>query len=186
MTEITDNPVKMAAPVEQFVLHWGELGSQWGVNRSVSQIHALLYVSERPLTAEAIAAALGMARSNVSTSLKELLVWDLVRRAPVKGDRREHFEAETDVWEMVLRIARGRKAREFDPAVAALRASVGAAEHSDDVSPAVRQRLGDLLSFTLAIDSWATQMSTVPKSRLAVALRLGSRILSFIPKGKGG
>ena len=78
---------------------------EWGVNRSVSQIHALLYLSERPLTAEDIAATLGLARSNVSNSLKELPAWNLIRRVPIKGDRREHFEAETDIWEMLLRIA---------------------------------------------------------------------------------
>ena len=114
--------------IEQFVLHWGDLGGQWGVNRSVSQIHALLYVSEQPLTAEEIAGVLGIARSNVSNSLRELLGWDLVRRVPVRGDRREHFIAEADVWEMVRRIAAGRKAREFDPAIAVLRACVAETE----------------------------------------------------------
>src|SRR5688572_18208409 len=106
MTEIMKSHAepKLHPAVERFVLHWGEMGGQWGVNRSVSQIHALLYVSERPLTAEEIAATLGIARSNVSNSLKELLSWDLIRRVPIRGDRREHFEAETDVWEMVRRI----------------------------------------------------------------------------------
>lgn len=92
MTEITDIR-ELPAAVERFVLHWGDMGSHWGVNRSVSQIHALLYLSERPLTAEDIAEALGMARSNVSTSLKELLAWNLIRRVPLNGDRRDHFEA---------------------------------------------------------------------------------------------
>src|SRR3954447_22469520 len=122
MTEITDQPKILPAPVERFVLHWGDMGSEWGVNRSVSQIHALLYLSERPLTAEEIAEPLGLARSNVSTSIKELLAWNLIRRVPIKGDRRDHFEAETDLWEIVTRIAAGRKERELDPAVAALQA----------------------------------------------------------------
>src|SRR5262247_2796270 len=100
MTEITDSettgsPV-LSPAVQQFVLHWGDLGGRWGVNRSVSQIHALLYVADRPLTAEEIADLLGLARSNVSNSIKELMSWNLIRRVPVMGDRRDHFEAETD------------------------------------------------------------------------------------------
>ena len=93
MTEITDNRIPLPIAIERFVLHWGEMGGQWGVNRSVSQIHALLFLSERPLTAEEIADTLGLARSNVSNSIKELLGWDLIRRVPLRGERREHFEA---------------------------------------------------------------------------------------------
>src|ERR1700686_4132828 len=124
MTEISNTQKTLPAAVERFILHWGDMGGQWGVNRSVSQIHALLYLSERPLTAEEIAETLGLARSNVSNSIKELLAWSLIRRVPVRGDRREHFEAEADIWEMFTRIAAGRKERELDPAIAALRACV--------------------------------------------------------------
>src|ERR671922_2024170 len=129
MTEITKfdettRPRELAPALERFVLQWGDLGGKWGVNRSVSQIHALLYVSERPLTAEEIAATLGLARSNVSTSIRELMAWNLIRRVPVKGDRREHFEAETDPWEIAMRVAAIRKEREIDPALDALRACV--------------------------------------------------------------
>src|SRR6202049_4581693 len=140
MTEITDKPVsgKVAAltpAIEQFILQWGDMGGQWGVNRSVSQIHALLYLSERPLTAEEIADTLGLARSNVSNSIRELLAWDLNRRVPVKGDRREHFEAETDLWEIAMRIAAVRKERELDPAVAALRACGAEPERDPNWNP---------------------------------------------------
>jgi DNA-binding transcriptional regulator GbsR (MarR family) len=172
--------------VERFVLHWGEMGGQWGVNRSVSQIHALLYVSERPLTAEEIAATLGIARSNVSNSLKELLGWDLIRRVPIRGDRREHFEAETDVWDMVRRIAAGRKAREIDPALATLRSCMAAAEGDKTVHPVAARRLKDMLAFTEAVDAWYAQMLTVPKSKLAIIIRLGAKIIKFIPAGKAG
>ena len=113
MTEISvvdeKIPVRLPAAAERFVLHWGDMGGQWGVNRSVAQIHAVLFLSERPLTADDIAAALGMARSNVSNSIKELLAWNLIRRVPIKGDRRDHFEAEADVWEMFTRISAGRR-----------------------------------------------------------------------------
>ena len=117
MTELTDKAGKPPNATERFVLHWGDMGGQWGVNRSISQIHALLYLSERPRTAEEIAAVLGLARSNVSTSIRQLAAWNLIRRVPVKGDRREHFEAETDVWEIAMRIAAIRKEREIDPAI---------------------------------------------------------------------
>src|ERR1700733_5387390 len=121
MTEITVKKAKLPAAVEAFILQWGDLGGQWGVNRSVSQIQALLYLSERPLTAEDIAETLGMARSNVSNSIKELTTWKLIRRVPILGDRRDYYEAEADLWQILARIAQGRKEREIDPAVAALR-----------------------------------------------------------------
>ena len=139
MTEITEKPAKLPEAIERFVLHWGDMGGQWGVNRSVSQIHALLYLSERPLTAEEIAASLGLARSNVSTSIRELMARNLIRRVPVKGDRREHFEAETDLWEIAMRIAAVRKEREIDPAVEALRACVAEAERDRQAASGRRQ-----------------------------------------------
>ena len=113
MTEINDRSLPLA--VEQIVLRWGDLGGQWGVNRSVAQIQALLYLSEKPLTAEEIAVTLGLARSNVSNSLKELQAWKLIHRVPVLGDRRDHYQAETDLWQMATKVAQGRKAREIDP-----------------------------------------------------------------------
>ncbi len=185
MTEISDTSERLRPAVERFVLHWGDMGNQWGVNRSVSQIHALLYVSEKPLTAEDIAAKLGMARSNVSTSIKELMSWDLIRRVPALGDRREHFEAETDVWEMGIRIAKGRKMREIDPAIAALRASVAEAKADPTVHPVAAERLQSMLTFTETLDTWSGQMLTVPKAKLSAAMRLGAKIFALVPGGKG-
>ncbi len=184
MTEITDKPVKLPSPVERFILHWGDMGSQWGVNRSVSQIHALLYLSERPLTADEIASSLGLARSNVSNSIRELMAWDLVRRVPVKGDRREHFEAETELWEIAMRIAAVRKERELDPAVATLRACVTEAGDDPALNPVAAKRLKDMLGFVEMLDRWYAQMLTVPKPKLASLIRLGARIASFLPFGK--
>ena len=167
-------------PVARFVLHWGDLGGQWGVNRSVAQIHALLYLSEVPLTAEEIAARLTLARSNVSNSLKELLAWRLVHRVPIMGDRRDHFAAETDVWEIVTRIAAGRKAREIDPAEAALRHCVDAAEQDQATTPVVRQRLGDMLDFVETMSRWHDQMLTVPKPALMKLIRMGAGVIRLI------
>ena len=184
MTEITEKPAKLPGAVERFILHWGDMGSQWGVNRSVSQIHALLYLSEWPLTAEEIAAAVGLARSNVSNSIRELMAWNLIRRVPVKGDRRDHFEAETDLWEIAMRIAGVRKERELDPAVDALKACVAEADRDPKLHPVAAKRLKDMLGFVETMDRWYAQMLTVPKPRLAALIRLGTRIVSLLPLGK--
>jgi DNA-binding transcriptional regulator GbsR (MarR family) len=180
MTEISESMKRTPAAVERFVLHWGDLGGQWGVNRSVSQIQALLYLSERPLTAEDIASALGLARSNVSNSIRQLLAWNLIRRVPIKGDRREHFEAETDLWEIATRIAAVRKEREIDPAVAALKACVADAERDPSVHPVAAKRLKDMLAFVETLDRWYGQMLTVPKPQLAALIRLGTKIVGLL------
>jgi DNA-binding transcriptional regulator GbsR (MarR family) len=183
MTEITDLR-QLPTAVERFVLHWGDMGGQWGLNRSVTQIQALLYLSDRPLTAEDIASALGLARSNVSNSIRELLAWNLIRRVPIRGDRRDHYEAETDLWEMVARIAAGRKEREIDPAVAALQACVKDAERDPTVHPVARKRLLEMLTFVETLDRWYAQVLTIPKDKLAMIVRLGARIASLLPGGR--
>lgn len=183
MTEITEHP-ELPTALERFILYWGDMGSNWGVNRSVSQIHALLYISDRPLSAEEIAETLGLARSNVSNSLKELLTWDLIRRVPIKGDRRDHFEAETDVWELATRIAKGRKERELDPALVALRRCVAEARGDRAVHPVARERLENMLAFTELMDRWYAQMLAVPKERLAAVIRMGARVINLLPLGR--
>jgi DNA-binding transcriptional regulator GbsR (MarR family) len=193
MTEITITNESLPLPVLRFVLHWGDLGGQWGVNRSVAQIHALLYLSETPLTAEAIAETLGMARSNVSTSLRELLGWKLIERVPMLGDRRDHYVAETDIWEMVTRIAAGRKAREIDPAEAALQSCMAAADGDASISPVARERLAAMLDFVSTMSRWHDQMIAVPKPALMQLIKMGSGVTRLIgwvggkktPKGDG-
>jgi len=180
VTEISDK-TSLRPAVQRFILHWGDMGGQWGVNRSVSQIHALLYLSEKPLTAEEISDALGMARSNVSNSLKELMAWNLIRRVPVMGDRRDQFEAETDVWEIARRIAAGRKEREIDPALAALKACVGEAEQDSRLGAAAKQRLASMLAFTREMAGWYEQMQKIPSSKLAALIRLGAKIVNILP-----
>ncbi len=151
--------------MQQFVLHWGNLGERWGVNRSVSQIHALLYASERPLTAEDIADTLGMARSNVSNSLRELQGWEIIRAVPMLGDRRTFYEAETDLWTVVTRIAAGRKSRELDPAAVALRQCIEGAQGDRTVSPVVARRLNEMLGFIERTSRWYEQMSKLSAAR---------------------
>jgi DNA-binding transcriptional regulator GbsR (MarR family) len=174
----------MSPALETFVLQWGDMGSAWGVNRSVSQIHALLYLASRPLTAEDIAEQLAMARSNVSNSLKELLAWNLIRRVPVRGDRRDHYEAETDIWEIVTRIAIGRKAREIDPVLTVLKNCADKAAQDPNVDAVARARLNEMLDFTSSVDRWFTQMLAVPRGTLKTMLKLGGKIANLIPARK--
>jgi DNA-binding transcriptional regulator GbsR (MarR family) len=184
MTEISEYEAKLPAPVEQFILHWGDMGSHWGVNRSVAQIHALLYLSARPLTADDIAETLGMARSNVSNSIKELQAWNLIRRVPVRNDRRDHFEAEIALWEMFMRIAAGRKEREIDPAVAALKSCTVNAARDPGVGEVAQARLKAMLDFVNMMDGFYAQMLTVERTKLATLVRLGAKVFSLLPVGK--
>jgi DNA-binding transcriptional regulator GbsR (MarR family) len=183
MTEMTAK-TKLPPAIETFILKWGDLGGQWSVNRSVSQIHALLYLAEAPMTAEDIADVLGLARSNVSNSIKELQNWNLIRRVPMRNDRRDYFEAETDVWEIAARIAAGRKLREIDPAIAALNECIGLAEDDTRISPVVRKRLNAMHGFTTSIDRWYGQMLGLSKGKREMLVKLGSKIAAFIPGGK--
>lgn len=189
MTEINDKSLSItpspgpsvSAVTDRFVLHWGEMGSVWGVNRSVGQIHGLLYLSDKPLTAEDIAERLGLARSNVSNSLKELQGWHLVRRVHVMGDRRDHFAAETDLWEMVTRIAEGRKQREVDPTIALLSGCMSDADKDKALTPVAKERLAAMLGFLTMIDTWSRDIKRVPTSKLASLLKLGAAIARFVP-----
>jgi DNA-binding transcriptional regulator GbsR (MarR family) len=185
MTETRGKGGKLPPAVRQFVLHWGNLGERWGVNRSVSQIHALLYASERPLTAEDIADTLGMARSNVSNSLKELQSWELLRAVPLLGDRRTFYEAETDLWTIVTRIAAGRKSRELDPAAVALRACIEGASSDSTLNPVVGRRLRAMLEFIERTSRWYEQMSKLSRGQLGTILRLGSGIVRLLERNKG-
>jgi DNA-binding transcriptional regulator GbsR (MarR family) len=186
MTETQEIGIKaLPEAVSRFVAHWGSMGEHWGVNRSVSQVHALLYLSERPLTAEDIANALGIARSNVSTSLRELQTWDLIRRAPVLGDRRDFFEAETDIWSVVTRIAAGRKARELDPAAAALRDCLSAAATDGSVSGVAVARLKEMLDFVDRSSRWYEQMLALPRSQVAALMKMGGGIARLLGRGAG-
>ncbi len=184
MTELTNTPKTLSPAVEQFVLRWGDMGGQWGVNRSVAQIQALLFLSDRPLTAEDIADSLGIARSNVSNSLRELLSWRLIRRVPVMGDRRDHYEAEADLWQILVRVAQGRKEREVDPAVAAIRDIMATVDTDPSISATARSRLHDMHTFVAALDKWYGEMMRVPPSTLMRLIKLGSRVVGLLNLGR--
>src|SRR5438046_7681076 len=160
MTERTRTAL---TPIQQkFILHWGEMGTRWGINRTVAQIHALLYLSPRPLNAEEIASTLAVARSNVSTSLRELQGWGIVRITHLLGDRRDHFESMKDVWEMFRIIVDERKKREADPVLHMLRQAVGEAKKPGAADPYTRERLADMLQFFELMTNWTEQTRKLP------------------------
>lgn len=180
MTEISEKEKALPVAVQKFILHWGDLGSQWGVNRSVAQIHALLYLSEAPLRADEISEILDLARSNVSNSIKELMSWRLIERVPIAGDRRDHFQAETDLWEIVTRIAEGRKAREIDPARAVLKDCVEQAKGDRRVSPTALKRLKAMLEFVETVERWYGQMLRLPKGTIMTLMRMGDKVARLV------
>lgn len=168
--------MKLTPVMQRFVLHWGEMGSRWGMNRSVAQIHALLYLAEQPLPAEDISKTLGIARSNVSNCLKELQTWELVSVSHMLGDRRDHFQAKTDIWEILTTIADGRKRREIDPTVAVLRECVAELD-SEIVTPKVsRERIRNMLEFTVEVSGWYEQIKSLPRSTLLKLMRMGAKV----------
>src|SRR5256714_1126266 len=148
---------------KQYILHWGEMGTRWGINRTVAQIHALLYISPKPLNAEEIAETLDVARSNVSTSVKELQGWGIVKLVHVMGDKRDHFESMKDVWEMFRVVLDERKRREIDPTVNILRACIAEAEKEKGADGYTQERLRGLGDF---FETTTARYAQVPCSRL--------------------
>lgn len=178
--------MKINSVTQRFVLQWGELGSSWGINRTVAQIHALLFLSPEPLNAEQIAETLSVARSNVSASLKELQGWGIVKRVHRLGDRRDHFEALSDVWEMARVIAEERKRREIDPTLAAVRSCVAAAGEGGEKDSFVRDRLTHLLEFMEAVTGLCDRLNRVPTPLLKGSLRGGDALLKRLGLGARG
>jgi len=175
--------IALSPVAERFVLHWGEMGSRWGVNRTVSQIHALIYLSGRPLHAEEIAATLRVARSNVSTSLRDLLHWNLVRVAHRMDDRRDHFETARDPWDLLRTIVRERKAREFDPTIGVLRECVrDPAFASEDA--AMRSRLAETLALMEALSSWTEEMLRLDTATLTRLMKMGDKVRALLPRSR--
>ena len=169
----------LGAPGRRFVLHWGEMGWRWGVNRTVSQIHALLFLAGRPMHAEEIAAILQVARSNVSNSLRELENWKLARAVHLQGDRRDHYETLQDPWELMRIIVRERKAREFDPTLAVLRECV-ADPAPAGLDPAAQKRVRETLTLMEALSAWADEMLALETPALKKLARLGARVRSLL------
>jgi DNA-binding transcriptional regulator GbsR (MarR family) len=173
------------SPVQQkFILHWGEMGTRWGINRTVAQIHALLYMSSRPLHAEEISETLAVARSNVSNSLKELQGWGIVKLIHVLGDKRDHFESIKDVWEMFRVVLDERKKREIDPTMKMLRECIADAEKEKQSDPYTEQRLRELAEFFEMTSAWYNQVRSWPANTLPKFIKLGDKVRKLIGAGE--
>jgi len=183
-TDETSAADRLTPISRRFVLHWGEMGSRWGVNRTVAQIHALLFLAGRPMHAEEIADVLVVARSNVSNSLKELLNYNLVKVVHLLGDRRDHYETSKDVWELFRTVVRERKSREFDPTVALLRECVAdpalVLESKD-----AQGRIKETLALMSTMSTWGEEMLRLEPATLMKVMKLGSKIQKLLREGDG-
>ena len=185
--------MKLTPITEAFVLHFGEMGSRWGISRTVGQIYALLFVSERPLPADEIAEVLNFSRSNVSMGLKELQSWNLVRLQHLPGDRREHFSTLGDVWQIVRTLAEERRRREIDPTLSVLRDLImeTPASAADRHAQGRLREMHELIELLLR---WADDVQKLDPDQLIQLLKLGGRVVALLElknrlplmgKGKG-
>ena len=171
--------MKAITPVQQrFILHWGEMGVRWGINRTMAQIHALLYLAPKPMHAEEICETLGVARSNVSNSLRELQNWGIVKIVHVMGDRRDHFESMKDVWEMFRQVLDERKKREIDPTVKVLAECAEAA--AKDKDPMTHERLAAMRDFFETMSAWYDEIDRLSTPAVIRFVKLGSKIGKWI------
>jgi DNA-binding transcriptional regulator GbsR (MarR family) len=168
------NPV-----AQRFILHWGEMGSKWGVNRTVAQVHALLYFVGKPMPADEITETLGVARSNVSNSLKELQNWNLIQVVHIMGDRRDHFTTSSDVWALFKVVVHERKEREFDPTIGVLRDCL-ASPDLDKEDKEAQERIKEALALMEALSTWGDQMLKMEPSTLMKMMKLGTKIKDLL------
>jgi DNA-binding transcriptional regulator GbsR (MarR family) len=176
--------MKKLSPVQQkFILHWGEMGTRWGINRTVAQIHALLFLAPKPLNAEDIASTLNVARSNVSTSLKELQGWRIVKLVHVLGDKRDHFESMKDPWEMFRIVLDERKRREIDPTVQVLQECIAGAEAGQETDEYTEERLRALRDFFETTGAWYTQLRQWPTAAVVKFVKLGDKVSRLLHLG---
>ena len=176
--------MKLSPAVEKYVLHWGEMGTRWGTNRTVAQVQALLYLSPNPLRADEIVDALSVARSNVSTSIRELQSYGLVRMTHVLGDRRDYFESLHDVWELFRVIIEQRKQRELNPTLSMLEKCAAEVENEKETDEVTKQRIRDMLKFVSTTSDWYEQIQAIPTSTLQKVMKLGAKITEANALGK--
>lgn len=175
--------MELTPAMEKFILHWGEMGTRWGINRTIAQIHALLYIAQAPLTAEDITDTLGVARSNVSTSLRELQGWGVIRVVHVMGDRRDHFESMKEVWEMFRLILDERIKREIVPTITLLEDCIQTARTSDKPEDkTTHERLVEMHKFFTGISSWYTQIRAMEISAVKRFVMMGVSVKQLLSK----
>jgi DNA-binding transcriptional regulator GbsR (MarR family) len=175
--------MKLSPVTTKFILHWGEMGTRWGVNRTVAQVHALLYVAPEPLNAETIAETLSVARSNVSTSLRELQGWGIIKPVHLLGDRREHYEAMKDVWEMARVILDERKRREIDPTVALLRECQQELKKGEAPDAVTLGRLEEMLAFLEGMTALYDELRRLPVGTARKLVKWRGRLRKLLDAG---
>ncbi len=173
----------LSSAQQTFILHWGEMGTRWGVNRTVAQVHALLYISPRPLNADDIVETLEVARSNVSTSLKELQGWGIVRLVHVRGDKRDHFESMKDVWDMFRVVMDERKKREFDPTMRMLHECIAEAAKDKETDEYTEERLRELYKFFETTSAVYVQVRRWPTAAIFKFMKAGDKVLKVLGLG---
>ena len=171
--------MELSATSQKFILHWGEMGTRWGVNRTVAQIHALLYLHGKPMPADEIAETLGVARSNVSNSLRELQAWNLVKMVHVLGDRRDHFDTSTDIWELTRTIIRERTEREIAPTIEMLKELLNNSDLAADGRDRAA-RIKEMLTMLESLSVWSDEMLRLDTDTLTRVLKLGAKIQKLI------
>jgi DNA-binding transcriptional regulator GbsR (MarR family) len=176
-----NEPMELTDNAQKFILHWGEMGSRWGVNRSVAQIHALLFYAGRPLPADEITTTLDIARSNVSNSLKELQNWNLIRTVHLMGDRRDHFETSTDVWALFRTVVSERKQREFDPTITVLCEAIASNDFAKEDAGA-QLRIKETLALMETLSVWVDEMLRLESSTLFKVMKLGAKVSGLVRK----
>ncbi|HCO44886.1 MAG TPA: ArsR family transcriptional regulator [Gammaproteobacteria bacterium] len=176
----------MTPLVRDFVMHFGEMGSRWGINRTVGQIYALLFVSPRPLNADDIAEQLAISRSNVSMSLKELQGWRLLRSQRLAGDRRDYFSTPEDVWQIFKTLAEERQRREVEPTLSMLREALLAQPQSQDERHA-QLRMREMYTLMETLTEWFGQVQRLSPQTLLRLMALGTKVkgvLHLLPGGR--
>ena len=175
--------MKLTPIMKDFIVHWGEMGTKWGINRTVAQIHALLHLSPEPLSAEEITSLLMVARSNVSNSLKELENWGLIKVTHAFGDRKERYECMKDVWEMFRVILDERKKREIDPTLEVLRNCIAEMDKTKSEDPYTRKQIMEFLDFFELMTEWYDRMRAMPVDKILEVLHVKKKITQFLRAG---
>ena len=174
--------MKISPATEKYILHWGEMGTRWGTNRTVAQIQALLYLSPKPLRADQIVDLLSVARSNVSTSIRELQSYGLVHMIHLLGDRRDYFESIDDVWELFRVIIEQRKQRELNPTLTMLRQCVSEVEQESQTDDITKERIRNMLEFIDSTNTWYEKIRSISTSTLQKLMKLGTTITKLVSK----
>jgi DNA-binding transcriptional regulator GbsR (MarR family) len=170
--------------MQNFILHWGEMGTKWGTNRTVSQIFALLYLSEKPLNADEISETLSVARSNVSTSIRELQSWGILKTVQELGDRKDYYTTLEDIWILFQTILAERKKREVDPTLSVVRQCMMDSEAESGAKSHATQQLSDVNEFFELAITWYEQMNRFSPGQARQMMKMGDKVVSLVGKKK--